>query len=288
MFQNYLISFILFVNKKFFFKKLHPFNQSKNGVLNINYTDFEYNHTEKLLSMCEDFVKLSDFKNKKILDVWCWWWWKSIYIAKYYDSEVIWIDLSEDFVKQANNWVLEYAVKDKVSFYLRDALDNWFNSEEFDIIILSDVIEHIPNTEKLFEECYRVLKKGWFIFFDFAPYYHYFWHHIWDTIQIPWLHVFTTESFRVKLYKKSLESYNDSDKRLKLRLWLNDKQKESFVYLNGITRNDFENIIKEFLICHKDLSSNIKYYMLRNIDFFSKVPVFRELFVRHIVWVIKK
>jgi ubiquinone/menaquinone biosynthesis C-methylase UbiE len=39
------------------------------------------------------------------------------------------------------------------------ALDMTFKNESFDIIIMSDVLEHIPNTEKLFEEVFRVLKK---------------------------------------------------------------------------------------------------------------------------------
>lgn len=49
-----------------------------------------------------------------------------------------------------------------------------FEQETFDVIIMSDVLEHIPETEKLFSEVYRVLKKGGVVLFDFAPYYHYF------------------------------------------------------------------------------------------------------------------
>jgi hypothetical protein len=41
---------------------------------------------------------------------------------------------------------------------------------------------------------------------------------MWDTIQIPWLHVFTTEKFRVNLYKHSVKNLPDADKRIDLRL----------------------------------------------------------------------
>jgi hypothetical protein len=41
---------------------------------------------------------------------------------------------------------------------------------------------------------------------------------MWDTIQIPWLHVFTTENFRIKLYKKSVKNLADADKRINLRI----------------------------------------------------------------------
>ena len=41
---------------------------------------------------------------------------------------------------------------------------------------------------------------------------------MWDTIQIPWLHIFTTEKFRIELDKKSLENLADADKRIDLRI----------------------------------------------------------------------
>jgi hypothetical protein len=69
--QNYFIDFILKVNKKYFFKKSHPFNSSKKGVLNLNYSDFEYNHTKDLLVMYNDFIDLKEFKNKIVLEVGC-------------------------------------------------------------------------------------------------------------------------------------------------------------------------------------------------------------------------
>jgi hypothetical protein len=41
---------------------------------------------------------------------------------------------------------------------------------------------------------------------------------MWDTIQIPWLHIFTTEKFRIELYKKSVENLADAEKRIDLRI----------------------------------------------------------------------
>jgi hypothetical protein len=32
----------------------------------------------------------------------------------------------------------------------------------------------------------------------------------------------------------------------------------------------------------------IKYFMLKNINIFNYIPLLRETFIRHIVWVIKK
>ena len=53
-----LINITLWLNKKLFFKKKHPFNEYQNGVLDINYTDFEYSHAEEFLAMYKDFIDL--------------------------------------------------------------------------------------------------------------------------------------------------------------------------------------------------------------------------------------
>jgi len=281
-----LIKLILYINKKFFFRKKHPFNESKKWVLNINYSDFEYNWAKDLLNMYSEVFDLKNLENKNILEVWCGGWWKSVYIAEKYNSRVVWIDLNDDFLNQAKEKAIDKCVEDKTRFYKENALSTRFKNDKFDIIILSDVIEHIPDTKKMLLECYRILKKGWYIIFDFAPYYHYFWHHLWDTIQIPWLHVFTTEKIRIKLYKESVKWKPDFLKRIDLRIgkiW----EKERFTYLNKITRKDFEIIIKE-LCEEKPCQLTTKYYMLKKLNFLSTIPISRELFIRHIVWSVKK
>ena len=103
-------------------------------------------------------------------------------------------------MSQARAFARQKNVDKTVHFYKKSALDTAFDSGQFDVIIMSDVIEHIPETEKLFDEMYRVLKKCGIILFDFAPYYHYFGHHLWDTIQIPWIHLFFTDKFLIRLY----------------------------------------------------------------------------------------
>jgi ubiquinone/menaquinone biosynthesis C-methylase UbiE len=38
------------------------------------------------------------------------------------------------------------------------ALEMDFNENEFDLVLMSDVLEHIPETEKLLKEVHRVTK----------------------------------------------------------------------------------------------------------------------------------
>jgi len=294
--QDKIIDLILKINKKYFFKKYHPFNKTKDWVMNLNYSDFEYEHAGDLLEMYSKLVPVPIDKilNSgtgtwwKILEVWCGWWWKSVYIAEKYNCEVVWIDIDDNFLEQARQFARQKNLDNSVHFYKKSALDTGFELDKFDIIIMSDVIEHIPETEKLLEEIWRILKPGWTILFDFAPYYHYFGHHLWDTIQIPWIHLFFTDKFLIRLYKKSVEDLADWDARINLRISKKNKVLESFDYLNKITRKDFENIVWRFVKKHNIWKIKINYYMLKKMTFLSKVPLVREIFIKHIVWYIKK
>lgn len=285
--RNILMRLFLRVNE-YFPKKYHPFHDLKNGISDMNYTDFEYNHTQKLLDQYKSLIDLSHLKGKKILEIGCGGGGKIIYIAEKYKAEVVGIDLNLNFLSQAKSKAQEKWVQNKVCFIAMNALDMDFWDWEFDIILMSDVLEHIPETERLMKQVLRVLKTDWKVLFDFAPYYHYFWHHMWDTIQIPWLHVFTTQSFRIALYKQSVKNLPDWNKRISLRIGKNKNNKEGFTYLNRITRNKFENIIKQCEEKRMFQNCTINYFMLKNMNFLSSIPLLRELFILHIIGVIKK
>ena len=285
--NNFLINLFLKINT-IFPHKYHPFDDLKNGISDMNYTDFEYNHCSDLLNQYKDFINLSDLKGKKILEIWCGWWGKLIYISEKYNCISVWIDVNLHFLWEAKDKAKIHWVENNIDFFEMDALHMDFQDHQFDYILMSDVLEHIPHTKQLINESLRVLKKWWKILFDFAPYYHYFGHHMWDTIQIPWLHVFTTEKFRVDLYKQSIKHLPDADKRIDLRLWLDDFWKQSFTYLNKITRKEFERIVNECKQMWSFSDCTIKYFMLKNINIFWYIPILRETFIRHVVWVIVK
>ena len=277
--RNTLLNLFLYIGKKLRSKK-HPFNESDTGVLNMNYSIHEYiwaSYIEK------EFWKYFDFNSLKwkiLLDIWCWWWWRSVYLAEKFSCSVIWIDTSKEFIDQARLISKDKKVDNLTKYLIWDAhnldiLDNFV-----DIIILNDVIEHIPNTKKMLEECYRVLKPKWVILWNFAPYYEVFWHHLWDTLPIPWLHLFTTEKFRIDLYKKSLEKLPDKNKRSELRIWQLDNWQESFTYLNKITLSKFDKLKKELFDKWYFYEEYENQYFIKNLNFLWNIPILREIFAR--------
>ncbi|MCP4524006.1 MAG: class I SAM-dependent methyltransferase [Candidatus Gracilibacteria bacterium] len=286
--MNKIFSKLFFQVNRLFFHKHHPFHDLKNGINDLNYTDFEYSHCRQMLEQYQGFINLEELRNKKILEIGCGGGGKIIYISEKYNCEAIGVDIHLGFLDQAIKKAEEKNVSDKVTFQEQNALSLDFYENSFDFILMSDVLEHIPETRKLIHEVTRVLKPGGKILFDFAPYYHYFGHHLWDTIQIPWLHLFTTESCRIALYKKSVEGFPDAQKRIDLRIGKQNNGTETFSYLNKITRKQFESIIFECEDKKMFDKCTISYFMLKNITTLGRIPFLREMFIRHIVGVIRK
>ncbi|MCK4318944.1 class I SAM-dependent methyltransferase [Candidatus Micrarchaeota archaeon] len=70
-------------------------------------------------------------------------------------KEVWGIDSSEEVFKY---------LKDKENILLADAQDLPFKNEEFDFVIIMDVIEHVEDQKKTVAELLRVTKKGGYVF----------------------------------------------------------------------------------------------------------------------------
>lgn len=84
------------------------------------------------------------------------------------------VELSESRTELARKFLSEYFERNKVELYAKDIYDKSFSelfAHAFDIILLKDVIEHIPNQEKIIPQLKNYLKKHGKIFFGFPPWY---------------------------------------------------------------------------------------------------------------------
>jgi len=82
------------------------------------------------------------------------------------------IELEESRIELAKEFLAEDMAAGKVSFLNKDIYE--VNPEKdldgrFDLIILKDVIEHIPNQERFMPELSRFLQKNGTVFFAFPP-----------------------------------------------------------------------------------------------------------------------
>lgn len=82
------------------------------------------------------------------------------------------IELEENRLEYAKQFVKEEFESGKIRFLNKDIYLVDIASEignQFDIIILKDVIEHIPNQEKFVPQLHKFLKPGGLVFYAFPP-----------------------------------------------------------------------------------------------------------------------
>ena len=82
------------------------------------------------------------------------------YLADYFHS-VVSVDIDEPAIEQARS----NFKKDNLSFQTGDALNLQFSDNSFDVVICSQVYEHVPNPQKMLDEIFRVLVPGGICYF---------------------------------------------------------------------------------------------------------------------------
>ena len=110
---------------------------------------------------------ISDFKNLKILEIGCAEA-GTLELLKQEGHQVTGVELDQSRIDTAlkNNPGLDIRQGDISSLYIVDEL-----AETYDLIIMREVIEHIPNKGATFYNISRLLKKGGYLFVTFPPKY---------------------------------------------------------------------------------------------------------------------
>ena len=252
----------------------HPFNTTEGGANRLSYSPWEYEYAE----ISKGFKNLEKYvgnwgrfiKGKRLAELACGGGGKTVFFAKNGAKEVHGIDSNSIFIEQANNFAKEKGVEGKCFFELGDARKTKYKGDYFDVVLLASVLEHVNDPEAMLREALRICKKGGAIIFNTEGYYHWLGHHLWDALPIPWLHLFTTEKQRTRLYKKAVENYPDAKERIELRV----------NYLNHITLRKLEKIFK---ILEKEKLFDKKTVTIRTFrrwpfSWLGKMPLLREVF----------
>jgi SAM-dependent methyltransferase len=84
------------------------------------------------------------------------------------------IELEESRLEFARQFMAEELSAGKVAFLNKDIYDVDVSVDighQFDLVILKDVIEHIPNQENFIPQLHKFLKPGGMVFYAFPPWY---------------------------------------------------------------------------------------------------------------------
>lgn len=88
--------------------------------------------------------------------------------------ECVGVDLAEKRIALANDFQKEAVEKGTALFLTQNIYEEDFTTRyknHFDVIILKDVIEHVPEQEKFIPHLKTFLREGGIIFFGFPPWY---------------------------------------------------------------------------------------------------------------------
>ena len=79
------------------------------------------------------------------------------------------VDLSEGKINNGNKFFADHPEKDKLNLICKDVFD--LEGEQFDIVFMRDVLEHIHNQEKFMKDVKKFLKPNTRFFLGFPPWY---------------------------------------------------------------------------------------------------------------------
>ena len=152
----------------------------------------------------------------------------------------------------------------KGQFKIADLNSLPFESNQFDLVFLNDVVEHVRRTIliKTLEEYKRLIKPNGKICLEFPPWTSWDASHLYDTIYIPWCQLFFSDQTLVSVIK----ILNPKPRFGKLSVV------EHFQELNRITILEFWDIIGKlgFRVISSDRRMIKRKNFLKNIPFLNK------------------
>jgi len=123
-----------------------------------NFTEREQK-AKKIIAVLKDFLKI-DLGKLRLLDIGSSTGIMTNFLSKHF-YETIGIDIDEQGVKFSN----DNFKSDHLSFKIDDAMNLSFPDNSFDIVNCSHIYEHVPDSKRLMDEIYRVLKPDGVCFF---------------------------------------------------------------------------------------------------------------------------
>lgn len=187
------------------------------------------------------------------------------------------VDLSAWKIEKGKQFFKKHPNKDRLTLICQNIYD-WETSEQFDVVFLRDVIEHIPDQHYFIGVLKKYLKKDSVVFFGFPPWQNPFGGHqqmCKNSLlsKLPWFHLLP-----VFLYKSVLKLFGES--KIKIDNLCDIKN-------TGISIGRFEKILKQqdykviqktsyFINPNYEVKFNLK--PKKQVRLLSSIPWLRNFF----------
>jgi 2-polyprenyl-3-methyl-5-hydroxy-6-metoxy-1,4-benzoquinol methylase len=113
-----------------------------------------------LLAVLQDFLQRTDTSNLTLLDMGSSTGIIDNFLADHF-NQVTGVDIDEEAVEFAN----KSFKKNNLYFRTADAMNLDFSDDEFDVVICTQIYEHVPDAQAMISEIFRVLRPGGICYF---------------------------------------------------------------------------------------------------------------------------
>lgn len=205
-------------------------------------------------------------------------------------SNVTGVDIDGSAIKRAQ----KLHTKPGLTFVISTLKKIPLEDECADVIISSDVFEHISHPVTILKELYRILKPGGQILIGTWGWYHPFAPHLWSTMPVPWAHVLFSEKtilhvcrrvYHSNWYVPNMHDFDSSGNRLPDKY---THEKISTDYLNKFLIRDFEKAFEESGFTYNTNLIPFGSRYARFTHFFLSNSWLREFFTSFVWFVLTK
>lgn len=202
---------------------------------------------------------------------------------------VVGIDILESKIGKASRFIADHPQRHQLTLQVQDIYDvDPSTYEPFDLIVMRDVIEHIPNQDRFMAFLKPFLKEDGLIFFGFPPWYMPFGGHQQVCKNkllavMPWYHLLP-----VSLYCRILRAGGESDNKIK-NLLANKRTGISIERFEGILRQlDFS--IKNRTLFLFNPNYKVKYNLppTRQVPILDAIPFARNFYTTCVYYLVEK
>ncbi len=217
---------------------------------------------------------------------------KLAYYQELGPASITTVDIRPDFSAAARAFVTARGVAAGARFVVADAARLPFDDEVFDVVISNETFEHIQQPLPALQEVARVTRSGGWVFISFPPYYAPWGAHLNNWIALPWVQVFFSERTLINAVV-SLEEQLQVNRRLMPEARLDLRGCETLPHINKMTLSRFEALLSRTplqLVRRTFFGPEWRWqpWYCRLVQPLTRVPVLREMFTSHAVYVLRK
>lgn len=201
-------------------------------------------------------------------------------------KRVVGIDISKGRIENGKLYHSDHPNYKNLELIAEDIYDTE-TTEEFDIIVSRDVIEHIPNQEKFMNRCRDFMKPNGLYFIGFPPWYNPFGghqqllkHKLFS--KLPYFHIIPRS-----LYKGLLRLIGESEAKIKGMLEIYDTR-ITIDRLNKILKiNNYQILKKTDYLFNPNYETKFGLKPRKQLKLISSIPFVRNFFVTASYYVVR-